>query len=494
MDNLGQFWRRASLVQRVAMVAIVLGVAGAAVVLTQWARKPTMSLLYSQLSPEDAAKIVEKLRDADVAYELKEGGTTILVDDAKKNTLRLEMAAAGLPAAEQGGYSILDQEKIGASPFTQQKNYARAIEGELAKSIMMIEGVLVARVHLVKPESSLLLGRDKEASASVMLKLRPGRKLTPGNVAAIVHMVAGAVEGVAAHKVTVMDSLGNLLSGSGEEGLAKKASNFLDHKAQVEDYLARKAEDMLTAVLGPGKATVKVDATIETSSLSQTTETYSPTGKVASREELRSKSSNTVTPAKADNAQRGGLTKEENVSTEYLVSKTIEQRMDAPGKVKTVTVAAFVDLSAVGGDAGKPAMTVENAQEIISKAIGVPSTEIKVINVPFHQAAEPEAKEPDEPMFNRAFIMDIVRHGSLGLLVIGALMVLKMFGLKGKGGKTAVSSSLSAGQASAGLLAAPAGDADPDMLRTQITHALQENPDEVKRLFLSWIETEKSEA
>ena len=264
LDNLMEIWRRTSLVQRVLLLGIVLAFAGAAAALIYWVRQPDLAMMYSDLNPEEAAKIVEKIRDQGSPYELKNGGTTIYVPADKVYSLRLSMASQGLPKGDQMGYRILDDEKLGASPFSQRVNYNRAVEGELAKTIGMLEGVVTARVHLAQPESTLFATKDKQASATVVVAMRSGAKLTPGNVTAIVHLVAGSVEGLSPDKVVVVDSAGKMLSSAGgDDEMAAKAGNYLDYKARMEDYLAKKAEDMLTATLGPNRATVRVDAVIE---------------------------------------------------------------------------------------------------------------------------------------------------------------------------------------------------------------------------------------
>ena len=131
LQNIRGIWQRAGLAQQILLVAVVLGGIGAAVLLVNWARQPRMALLYARLDPEEAAKIVEKIRDADVPCELKAGGTSIYVPEDKVYSLRLDMASEGLTTGGQGGYGILDSETIGTSPFKQSVNYVRAIEGEL---------------------------------------------------------------------------------------------------------------------------------------------------------------------------------------------------------------------------------------------------------------------------------------------------------------------------------------------------------------------------
>jgi flagellar M-ring protein FliF len=490
-----------SLARRVMLLAMLLACGGAVVLMVNWARQPTMGLLYSRLSAEEAAKIVEKVRDEGSPYQLKDGGTSVYVPQEKVYALRLAMASQGLPAGEQEGYRILDDTQIGASPFFQRVNFNRAVEGELSKTIQTLDGVASARVHVVRPENTLFAPDDKQASASVVLKLKGGRRLSSGNVAAIVHLISGAVEGLRPERVVVVDSSNNLLSGEVDNELAKKAGTFLDYKAQVEQYMATKAEEMLAAALGPNHVSIRVDATIETTNIEQTVETYDPTNRVVAKEDMKTKSS---VPATSDpNAKAGSTEKEETTTTEYLASLTKKRQTDLPGKVTAITVAALVDLSAPppleGAKEAAPAPTItkEAVRDIIQKALGLPDpNSITVQETSFYRPVMAQTGAvAEEGMFTKDFLLEMAKRGSLGVLVIGALLALKLFG--GGSGKrlpagSAPAALTSEGPTSAGMLTA-GQSADPDMLRARITNALQENPDEVKRLFLSWVGTERGE-
>jgi len=494
LQNIRGIWQRAGLAQQILLVAVVLGGIGAAVLLVNWARQPRMALLYARLDPEEAAKIVEKIRDADVPCELKAGGTSIYVPEDKVYSLRLDMASEGLTTGGQGGYGILDSETIGTSPFKQSVNYVRAIEGELAKSIQLIDGVSMARVHVVKPKDTLFAGKEKQASATVVLKLKSGWRLTDANVAAIVNLVAGGVEGLTAEKVVVVDSDGNLLTSGGDNQIAKQAGSLLDYKTRVEQYLARKAEEMLTAVLGPGRASVRVDATIETSSSSTVEEKYQPDSKVVTSEKLRS--SSTAGSPRTGAAAPGSTSTEEETETAYLTPKTVTTRTELPGQVKALTVAALVDVTgpAKEGGSGEPLLKLEDAKEIIRSAIGAKPEDVTVVAASFPQADAAEEAPAEEGLFTKDFLLDMARRSSLGLLVIGFLLALKMF--RGKKKVQLPNVALEGRAATQGAML-PGGEdaaADPNVLRAHISRALQDNPDEVKRLFLTWAEGRKGES
>jgi len=394
-----------------------------------------------------------------------------------------------LPVAEQNGYKLFDDEKIGISPFVQNVNLKRALQDELAKSIQMIDGVAHARVHIVSPEQKLFVSDEEQTSASVVLKLRPGYRLSGVNIAAITHLVAGSVKGLKAESVTIIDSDGRLLSGKGDSTLASGASTAQDYKERVEQGLVRKAEDMLSMVLGPGRATVQVSAVIDMNSVNTITETYDPTGKVATKEEITSKSELGAAAA-GQKTSPGATKKDETTTTEYQVGKTVKQHSVLPGEIRSLSVAAFVDLSVAAdepGQTGQPAtaMTVAEVEEIIRTALGLKETDsIKVVNTRFHRSPAALIEEESSPW---PWYLAVARQLSLGIMAVCAVVVLRIFSRAR--GKAAAQGELPSGGASAGaLMSGEPTVAEPLLVRRQIAHALKQNPDQVRQMFLSWIE------
>jgi len=488
-------WRNISLVQRALLIAVVLtfGIVGA--LLVHWSRRPDMRMLYQQLSPEEASEITEKISEKGIPYELRDGGTTIYAPNQHIYQLRLDMAKEGLPVGEQGGYKIFDDEKIGISPFVQSVNLKRALQDELAKSIQMIEGVDYARVHIVSTEQSIFASKGGETSASVVLRLRPGYRLGALNIAAITHLVAGSVKDLKSENVTVIDSEGRLLSGESDQALANGAGTVQTYKERVEDNLEKKVEEMLTAVLGPGRAAVNIWATIDMNSTNTVTEKYDPKG-VVTKEEIQSGSEGGPVGASASGgtASPGKVKKDETITTEYEVGKTVKQETILPGKITSLKVAAFVDLSPSNADANEAAggtqakiMQVADVQEIIKNALGLTDTSaIKVVDVKFNRPVEALLEEAPA---NWTRYLAIVRQASLGIMAICALLVLRVFrGAKNKAAQAVAAGQLAEAGASAGLLPAGAEGSESVVLRKQISGALRKNPEQVKQLFLSWIE------
>ena len=494
-------WQNVSLVQRALLIAIVLTVVTVSALLVHWARRPDMGLLYSGLDVEEAAKIVEKIGEKGIVYKLSNGGTTIYVPREKVSELRLEMATEGLPEGGQKGYGIFDDEKIGISPFVQNVNLKRALQDELAKSIQMIDGVTHVRIHIVSPEHTLFASTTPQTSASVVLRLKAGYRLSGSNIAAITHLVAGSVEGLKSENVTVVDSQGRLLSSESDDVMAGGAGTVADYRERVEQSLSNKVEDMLTAVLGPGRATVRVSAVIDMTSVNTIKKSYKGKG-VTVTEEIKEKSSTTGGSASVEGSSAD---KEiaNTISTQKLFDENIETIVDLPGDINSLTVAAFVDLSPIlPPDANEAAiagatdiMDVKEVEEIIAKAIGpkLQPNDLKVVPVKFNRPAE--ALVGVEEADGLDFIA-IARHSSLGIMAICALLVLKLFrGAKKKAAEIGATGQLSVtGGATAGLLPTGAGGKGSEslVLRRQIADSLQSNPEQAKQLFSSWFEEKGS--
>jgi len=488
--KLEAIWQNVSLIQKALLIAIVLTVAAVSVLLVHWARRPDMRMLYQELAAEEASQITEKISEKGIAYELRNGGTTIYVPKEKVYQLRLDMAKEGLPTGEQSGYKIFDNEKIGISPFVQSVNLKRALQEELAKSIQMIDGVVHARVHIVSPEQTFFTSEGGTTTASVVLRLRPGYRLSALNIAAITHLVSGSVEGLTTDNVTVVDSKGRLLSNESDQTTASGAGTVQDYRERLEQDLEDKAEEMLTAVLGPGRAKVRVHAVVDMNSASTITETFQPKGAVA-KEEIK----NISKPVSSGGGGAAGKPETtEEISTEYELGKTVTEETILPGEIKSLSVAAVVDLSppdvneaATGGQAAM-IMEPNDVERLIENALGLDLAgpdSLKVVNVKFHRPVESLL---DEELSGGLDFIAIARHASLGIMAICALLVLRMFrGAKKKARVEGVPEQIPGAAGSTGMLPGGAGSPGPLVLRRQIASALEQDPERVRQLFANWI-------
>lgn len=200
-----------SIRQRITVAIVAIAVAGGIYSMVHSQRENDFKPLFTGLSPEDAAAIVQKLKEGGIDYRLPEAGGSVLAPSARLAELRLTLAAAGLPKTGRIGFELFDKANLGATEFTEHINYRRALEGELERSVGALAEVEQARVHLTFPKDSVFLDAQQPAKASVLVKTRPGTHLSPQNVMAINHLVASAVEGLSPDAVSVLDMNGNLL-------------------------------------------------------------------------------------------------------------------------------------------------------------------------------------------------------------------------------------------------------------------------------------------
>ncbi|ACR69591.1 flagellar basal body M-ring protein FliF [Edwardsiella ictaluri] len=245
------------------------------VVLALWARAPDYRVLYSNISDRDGGAIVTQLTQMNIPYRFANNGTTLMVPASDVYATRLKLAQQGLPRGGAVGFELLDQEKFGISQFSEQVNYQRALEGELARTIETLGPVVSARVLLAEPKPSLFVREQKQPSASVTLTLEPGRVLDDGQINAIVYMVSSSVAGLPPGNVTVVDQYGHLLSQPDGTGRDLNAAQ-LKFTAEVESRLQRRIETILQPMLGNGNVHAQVTAQLDFASREQTDEEYTP--------------------------------------------------------------------------------------------------------------------------------------------------------------------------------------------------------------------------
>ncbi|MGQ9603171.1 MAG: flagellar basal-body MS-ring/collar protein FliF [bacterium] len=307
----------------VAAVVVAIVVGGLVI------SRASYSVLYSGLRPEEAGQILEQLEQRNIRYRIAGGGGTILVPSSRVYEARIGLASEGFPRSGAIGFEIFDKTVFGMTEFLQKVNYRRALEGELAKTIMQMEGVEAARVHIVIPEKSLFKESQEAATASVVLKMSPARKLSKKDIEGITYLVASAVEGLEPDRVTILDSKGAIIT-KGFYGNQAQPGDALELKQQVETYLEQKAQTLLDGVLGPGKSVVRVAVDLNLERVQKNIERYDPEGAVIISEQ-RSESSG------------GPAGSGESSVTNYEISKTVESIASEVGNIKRLSVAVMVD-------------------------------------------------------------------------------------------------------------------------------------------------------
>jgi flagellar M-ring protein FliF len=321
-------------------------------------RPPHKAVLFSNLSDDDAARIVDKLRSANIPYEFGPDGTTLLVPETQVHETRLMLASENLPSGGGVGFEVFDQQRFGESEFSEQVKYHRALEGELARTISHLAGVKRARVHLVLPTRSLFAANEQDASASVVVHLVPGWKMRDDQVRGIVHLVASSVRGLDPEKVTLVDGDGRTL-GRGSHNEGELANDADAYRRAIELSKERAAQQMLDTTLGLGKSMVRVAAAVSFTREETTEETYDPKT-IAQRsfqitEEKGGGTDRTVgglagVPTNLPGGERpssapagGGETSRRSETRNYEVSKVLRKAVEPVGRVTGMQVAVVVD-------------------------------------------------------------------------------------------------------------------------------------------------------
>jgi len=364
LKQLTDFWAGLPTPKRIALVfftsAVLIGVS----LLSVLGSREHFATLYSELSTEDAAQIVEKLKTQQVPYQLSGNGTQILVPEEKVAGLRLELAAGGLPRGGSVGFEIFDRSRIGATEFEQNINLRRALEGELARSVMSVEGVKGARVHLVLPEHRLFAAREESASASVVVKLANSANFGRREVAAVVYLVSMAVPGLSKDRVSVVSTEGLTLHrpNSDAAGGGDLAGEGAEQSRVIASQLESDAQAQLERVVGPGNADVRVNVELNSASKERMEELYEPS-KTALRSEHKVEESNGVGEAgvagvpgaktnlpdakEGENAEvapaNGGGGVRRSQTRNWEVQRITQKTTTPPGEIRRLSVAVVLN-------------------------------------------------------------------------------------------------------------------------------------------------------
>lgn len=426
MDQLKQLLEKLSWTQRIWLVIAAIAVATGLTVFSRWNQERDFRPLYTNLAAEDAGALVGKLKESGIEYRLGENGSTILVPSERVAEARLAMATAGLPKSGRIGFELFDKTAFGASDFTEQVNYHRAIEGELERSVMSITEVEQARVHITLAKDSLYSEARKPAKASVLVKLRAGGRLSPQNIAAICQLTASAVPELSADQVSLVDTGGTLLNrprrslpGDGSDG----NENALEYRKTVEKDTQSKIAATLDPLLGQEHFRAGVSAEVDLTSADQSEEIYDPQkSALASSQTTLDGPSVPIAagvpgaasniPRPASGAPAGGSTgasnyarKTENVA--YQTSRIVKHTKMPQGAVTKLSLSVLVDHD-LRWEGGKRVVAPPSEQklkvihDLVAAAVGFDmerGDQLVVEAFPFEAtlAAEPPVMTPLAP-------------------------------------------------------------------------------------------------
>src|SRR5215471_11849033 len=279
LDQIKAFLTRFTLQQKLAIAG-----SGSLVLVLLWLLVHLMTqieyqTLYSELDPQEAQGIIQKLQELKVPYELAVDGRTVKIASDKLAETRIQLASQGLPESGRVGFEIFDRTNFGLTNFQEQVNYQRALEGELARSIMTLAEVQAARVHLVLAKESLFQASDEPTKASVILKLKNGRSLSASAAQGIVNVVASSVKGLTPEKVVLIDYRGKILSRN-ESGDSSLSAPQLDARQRIETELTQKIVQILEPAVGQGKVRPQVSVVMNFQQADETVEQFDPQGSV----------------------------------------------------------------------------------------------------------------------------------------------------------------------------------------------------------------------
>ncbi|HUK42539.1 MAG TPA: flagellar basal-body MS-ring/collar protein FliF [Candidatus Acidoferrales bacterium] len=393
--------------------------------------------LYSNLSPQDGAAIIKELDEEKIPYSISGAGSVIEVPRGVIYQTRLRLAGKGVPAGGGVGFEIFEKTPFGASEFTQQVNYLRALQGELSRTINALSAVQSSRVHLALPARSSFLGPEEKPSASVVVDVRPGYHLSPDQVQGIVNLVASSVPKLSADKVTVIDSSGRPLKEIIPAAATTEAERLDLLKLQHEQELEHRIETMLDPVLGPGKVVVRANVQINAQETQMTKEQFDPNNKVvrSQRQSMDDSGGKTGgTPGVQANIPGGEATKvtQETASKRsseivtYEVGHTTSRISEPRGQIQKLSVAVLVD-----GKYEKDKYVPRTKEEMevikgmVKRAVGFDDDrgdEIEVANVAFKIQPSPAVQVPGAPDLKDMVTSPLGMGVGAGvLLALGAL-------------------------------------------------------------------------
>lgn len=424
--------------RQAAIIVVGIVVTAAVFGISRWATKPVMVPLTASVPVESVKALTDKLTENTVTYELAEGGTTILVNDADLARARVALASGGLPNTGRPGYELFDGANWGETDFTQKVKLQRALEGELERTIGKMQNVAAVKVHLALESDALFKTAERPSKASVTLAMRSGERPSQEMVSGIAGMVAGSVGGLDAEHVTIVDERGFALTMEDEGSVAGLTSRQLAVQREAESYMQGKADDLLASLVGPGNARVRVTASMNFNKVERTTQAVDP-----EKQAIAVESKNEVTPSTPEQGAAQSIT-----STTYENSRSTETFSGSIGNVQKLTVAVLVadkvtmpviDTTKKNVPVPPPVFTTRTPEELariealVRDAIGIDSVRgdrISVASAPFDIPVPSAlvAAKADSAAVPQA-LLDRVLANPKPLVALASLVVLLIIGI-----------------------------------------------------------------
>lgn len=527
---------RIGLFRLVIIFGLTAGTAAALTIFTMQMNGSNEALLYSGLSPQDAATVTGRLDSSNIEYTLRDGGASVYVSSNEVDAARMQVASDGALNFGSVGYEIFDEtDALGTTSFVQNINAKRALEGELARTINTIHAVSSSRVHLVLPERQLFSRETQEPSASVVLSVQG--QLSSEQVATIRNLVATAVQGLSANQITIADDQGRLLANPSDTESVSSAM-LENTRINLESDLRTKIRDVVEGVTGPGAARVQVTAELNRISETIADQVYDPDTQVLASRETRDLeeterdaggtgrvSASENIPGAEDSAATTELpTLERNDSTDtrnFLNSSTTTTRVIEAGGVERLSVSVVVDYIPEVAEDGTITYTPRSAEEmaeleaLVRAAAGISEARQDVLRVSQMPFSRPDLSlgtpAPDGFSLARG---DIFRIAELAILFITAMLIILLVarplikGAVGGGGPVLAgagaggSARLAGGEGVEKIMALPEGNEqepddgiDIDQIDGQVkkssvkkvANLVEQHPDESMSILRNWM-------
>lgn len=497
--------------RRVSFIGLTVGVLVGTIAMAVWLQTPRYQVLFSSLDPSDSGQVIDYLKAEKIPYRVDQEEGRIEVVRSQVHEVRMALATRGIPQGGGVGFELFDKQTLGMTDFVQRLGFQRALQGELARTISELSAVESARVHLAMPERSLFVADERQPSASVVVRLRSGRALDLEQVDAIVHLVAGSVEGLRPSEVTVVDVGGNVLTRDLKQGSRSAAQTLQTYQHELEEMFVLRIESMLERVLGPGHAVARVSVDLDRASVEETHEKYDPDA-TAVRSERRTTESNTeaaamgvpgvnatLTNEPAESEAAGPQSEREDAQFEYEISKHVSRRTETLGALRRLSVAVLVDgVSQPGTDENakaeflpRPQEELDRYQELVKRAVGFDEDrgdDIEVISAPFHVADPIALEAPGLLAQVGSFSEEIWRFTGLALILIVAMFVVRPFLLAMVGRAPLAAPEPVAAQLEGGAAAPNLALPGPNAQRLGITEMARENPEQTAMVIKQWVD------
>ena len=422
-----------------------------AIAVVNWASTPSYEPVYGAMSPADNATAINLLQTSGIPYRMEQG--TGLLEVPYDDVLRARMALASEGFPRNGGgvgfESLYEEQQMGLSSFMEQARYHRAVEAELSRTISAMSSVSGARVHLAVAKQSAFMRRGNEPSASVMVSLLPGVRLSERQLSGIIHLVASSTPNLDSERVSVVDQAGKLLSSQGEDSDFGYSAEQFRLAQQFENSLSDRIMGILEPILGVGAVRAQVTADMDFTRIESTNEIYDPTTVLRSEQTTQDITNRGTGGGQAAGAlvaqppQQGALAANEDPAApadnipdrestketrNYEVNKTISHTRRVPGTIQKLSVAVVVDyvLDENGERIALDQGRIDQINALVREAIGFSAERgdsVQIINSPFI-APDPIEPIPEPGLFEQAWVWELGRGLLAALAVIALIFVV----------------------------------------------------------------------